>query len=425
MAWTENQRYFAEYAIASVESDCDYAACYMVDPITIGITQWYAYNACRLLRRIKNELPASYDMLSSRLKDAVTQHGEEDTGFWTSFYLRNADAQSWKDAVQIQGNTALQDQQFMDDAFNDEGCYYNTLERWGINMGNVRPGIMWMAQYHQSPASTLRVLGQIGGDRTLEDVRDGMLNDRVFNQYSNRINELYDILSAWDSESPPPDFGQSSTEVSQDPTYGSVQRDVKFIRSMNNQDLMVFGNMNTGDRLLCHYNGNGLWLPVRNGNAPNAPSGSSKGEGDPADFPAMRAIWEQFERQFDYGQGPGRLNPENSGYSDCSACIWWAANKATNNKYTWLGTTTATMVTSTDFIEGAVNADKSINADRLQPGDLIIMGFGSSTSHVDWYFGNGVVWSAGSAPLPHHRSDNVSNYLTGTTYDWAGVYRFL
>lgn len=425
--WTDNQKSFSEYAIAGVETDWDYAGVYLVDAITIGITQWYAYNAKRLLDRLRDEVPNSYAKVSQRIRDAVENHAESESSFWESFYLTNDDAQSWKDAVQVEGNTACQDKQYMIDAFEGDNCYYAILERWGVNMNNVKPAIMWMAQYHQSPKSMLRVLRNIGGDRSLEDVRDGMLNDSIFSNYPNRINRLYDMLSEWDGESAPPDFGQSSVTVGENPdTSMQLASAIKYIQALNNQDLLVVGTMNTGSKLICRNNGHGMWIPIRNTNAPNAPSGGGYvGEGDPADFPAMRQLWIDNAEKWSYSQAAGRLNPPQSGYSDCSACIWWAANAATNNKYNWLGTSTHTMLTTTKQVNDAVNADFSINADKLQPGDLIIMGGNGRSQHVDWYFGEGVVWSAGSAPLPHHRSDDVSSYLKGSSYGWVGVYRFL
>lgn len=427
MAWTEEQKSFSEYAIATVETGCDYAGVYLVDAITVGITQWYAYNARRLLGKLKADVPASYDKLTDRIKEAVDGHAEDESSFWTSFYLTNEDAESWKAAVQVEGNTACQDEQYFLDAFGDdgEGGYYGTIRDWGVNVDNVKSAIMWMAQYHQSPQSMLRVLQGIGGNRSLEDVRDAMLNDRIFSSYPNRINELYRVLSEWDGVSAPPDFGQSSVDIGNNPDTGDqIASAIKYIRVVNNQDLAIYGNMGTGSVLLCHYQGNGTWLPVRNASAPNAPSTGGGGSGDPADFAAMKKLWTDNERAWSYSQAAGRLNPPQSGYSDCSACIWWAANAATDNKYEWLGTSTYTMLTTATEVEGAVNSNHSLNLDKMQAGDLIIMEHSSGSQHVDWYFGGTDVWSAGSSPLPKQRSTDAANYLVGRE-NWVKVMRFL
>ena len=80
--WTDNQKSFSEYAIAGVETDWDYAGVYLVDAITIGITQWYAYNAKRLLDRLRDEVPDSYAKVSQRIRDAVENHAESESSFW-------------------------------------------------------------------------------------------------------------------------------------------------------------------------------------------------------------------------------------------------------------------------------------------------------------------------------------------------------
>ena len=73
--------------------------------------------------------------------------------------------------------------------------------------------------------------------------------------------------------------------------------------------------------------------------------------------------------------------------------------------------------------------DGYIPLDVLRPGDVIILDYNDDgrTDHVDWYFGNGVVWGAGNAPLPHKMGDDVTtlyqNYWTKVSRLW--VCRFL
>ena len=68
MAWTKEQQQYCEYTICTVESGCDYAAVNMSDPITLGIGQFYAYNAAALMERLRDNASASFDKLSGRLK---------------------------------------------------------------------------------------------------------------------------------------------------------------------------------------------------------------------------------------------------------------------------------------------------------------------------------------------------------------------
>lgn len=422
--WSDYQKYFCEYVVASVETDCDYGGTYLVDAITIGITQWWAYNAARLLNRLKSEAPNNYSLLTKRIRDAVDAHQESDGGFWEGFYLTNEDARSWKTAAQSKENHDVQDRQWFIDAYGPGG-YLDSLSKWSVNVDNVKSCIFYLTIYHQSPRSCLQIIQSIGGNRSIEDIRNAALNHPVVGNYRSRQNEVYSLLSKWDGTSAPPDFGQSgSVAPPQNPnTNGQVQSSVSRVERVGD-DVVVYGAQGTGSVLLCRYSGNGIWLPVRNASAPNYPSTGGGGAQLPVagEFAAMQRLWQANEKKWSYSQAAGRLNPEASGYSDCSACIWWAANKATNNKYKGLGTSTYTMLETTKAVFS--NTTGSLDVSKMLPGDLIIVEWKAGFQHVDWYWGNGVVWGAGSAPLPHHVTDNASKYLEGRV-NWVNVRRFI
>lgn len=417
MAWTNNQKYFTEYAICTVESNCDYAACNMSDPITLGIGQFYAYNAANLMAKLQADAPDSYAKLSERLRNAVDNHPSTDTGFWTSFYLFNDDASSWADSAKDAANHKVQDEFFMDWVFGSGGAF-DTLASWGMNTGNVKQTVFMLSVYHQRPASANQILANIGGDRSLSEYLDATLNTWPVSGYSNRYNTVYSLLGEWDGTSAPPDFGQSDYEPSNNPnTDGQTASSVSRIELSGN-DLIVYGAMGTGGRLVCHNTGNGVWVPIRNASAPSYPGtgGGESGSGGSSEFLAMKALWEENEKAFQYGLSAGRLSPDTSGFTDCSACIWWAANKATNNKYSWLGTSTYTMrTTATKVCDG-------IQRDQMKPGDLILME-NAYGEHVGWYWGDGVAWGAGSAPCPKVEANPVEDYNTDA---WnIMIYRFL
>jgi hypothetical protein len=160
------------------------------------------------------------------------------------------------------------------------------------------------------------------------------------------------------------------------------------------------------------------------GTASGSGGTASLGGGGTAEFQQMKALWTSNEGQWSYSQGDGRLDPESSGYSDCSACIWWAINKI-DPSYSWLGTSTYTMLTTARHILD-VDSPCYLDTSKMVAGDLIIMQHRNGVQHVDWYFGNNVAWGAGSAPLPHHVTDDVANhYATDYPQNWVNVCRCL
>lgn len=418
MAWTKEQNQFAEYAICTVESRCDYAACNLNDAITVGVAQWWGTRAAGIIQRLKDEAPDSYAKLSDRLKSQLDAVGADD-GSWESFYLENADADSWAASAQDDANHKVQDAQFMDDLED----YKNTLAGWGVNVDEVKQTIMWVSAYHQSPREMLAALNTIGGSgRSLEDVRDAILNNGVLSAYPNRYNEIYDLLANWDGTSAPPDFGQSDyTPGTNQDTRPTLSSNVRFIEAVSGQDLLVHGSMNTGDSLLCRYNGNSTWYPVRNSASPNAPSSGQSAPGTLASTEeAKKAMnWmRERENRFAYAQAPGRLDPDSSGYTDCSACIWCAINMPNDYKYTWIGTSTYTQWDTIPYVFTAEN--QVLDTSQMKPGDVLLMQSNQGWEHAAMYMDDGSIWGAGSAPCPKQEipAENVE-----TAYQtWGDIY---
>lgn len=431
MAWTDEQLYYALYVIGAVESDWDYGATNQTDAITVGIAQWYGGRAAALIERLRSAVPESYAVLSQRIRDAI----EAESTNWTRFYLLLDDAQSWRAASEVEGNHELQEQQFMDDMSG----YLDTLAYWGVNTDNVKSTIFYVSMYHQSPQGCLSVVQAYGGDRDIDTLYAAAMNSPTFGLYKNRYGEVRDLLKKWDGTSAPPDFGQEGGVTPEEPggSGETVESAVSYLQLVGN-DIIVYGGKSTTDRLLCHNTGRDIWLPV-GGTLPTDPGTTPPPSGgDPEDFPAMRALWEQHERQFHYGNGAGRLSPTTSGYTDCSAGIWWAANAATNNKYDWLGTRSYEMVETCPTVFD-VDFTKPLDLSRLKPGDIIAMsysGLGYSGGHVDWYWGDGVIWTSGYSYggddlNPRQITTDAANYyynfyINGTyNFNWLKICRFL
>lgn len=425
--WSANQKLYGEYVVASVETNLDYGGTYLVDAITIGITQWWAYHACRLMEKLKAEHPDNFNLLTDRLKNAVNSHPSSNTSYWESFYMTKEDSNSWKTAAKDSKNRAIQDALWNQDAYGDGG-YTDTLAKWGVNVSNVKSCIFYLSIYHQSPRSCLQIIRTIGGDRSISDIRAAALNHSVVGKYKNRQNTVYDLLNKWDGSSAPPNFGQSSNP-DENPggdsnTDESLASSVSYVEARGN---IIYLHGASEGIVPCYPTSGGYWIPALNGNAPNYPStdgGNSGGAtGTSDDFSKMKKLWEDNNRKWSYSQASGRLNPPQSGYSDCSACIWWAANAATNNKYKWLGTSTYTMLTTAKSI--FTNTTGELDTSKMKAGDLIVMKWKKGSQHVDWYWGNGEVWGAGSSPLPKKVSaQNAKTYLKGRV-DWVNVMRFI
>lgn len=437
MALSDAQKMFCLYVIGTVETGCDYGGVNQRDAITLGITQWYGQNAWRLLDKVRTDAPDSYELLSDRLK-SLTEGGAQSWSWWTNVFLLDNDAQSWVNAAALDSNHVVQEQLFFSDEFGDGGAY-DKLKGWGLG-DDPKIAIYYLSLYHQRPASASDCMGSIGGNPSLETIRDWCLSTRPMASYPNRYNKVYQLLKDWDGESAPPDFGQTGTVVpgGDDPTPGinasDLQSQISYIQIVGNQ-LCVFGKMDRTNKLLCRPTGKGIWIPCGGSNIQNPAGGSSDPSGgtvppasadDPADFPAMRQLWIDNENKWSYGQGGGRLNPEVSGYSDCSAMIYWAQHKATNGKYDWIGTYGGAMDANCTHVYTCPTGDWRLPLDQLRPGDIISFNYKAGGGHVEWYFGNGVLWGAGMAPLPHHTTDNVETfYVNRTDIKEMWVLRFL
>lgn len=436
MALTANQQLFAYYVIATVETNCDYGGVNQSDAITLGILQWYGQHAWELLDAVRTGAPDAYDLLSQRLKD-LCEGGSRTWDWWTNVYLQDDDADSWVASAELESNRAVQDQQAMLYLFGEdgEGGTYGQLKGWGLG-SDVKTAIFYQSMCHQRPASASQAMGQLGGNASISKLLQWCKADSILGTYRNRYQTVYDLLNGWDGESSPPDFGYVDPVLPNDPSHdyevGTLQSELAYIQKVGD-DLIVFGDMSKTSRLLCRNIGRDIWIPV-SGTVPDNPGGGSPGGGtvppaspdDPADFPAMRQLWYDNAERWRYSQGPGRLDPPTSGYSDCSACIYWAANAATNDKYSWMGTWTGAMVSNCHQVL-YMDSGFTLDVNQLRPGDLIVMDYNgdSSTDHVDWYMGGTTVWGAGSAPLPHLVTNDVEHFYETRGIRQLWVMRFL
>lgn len=410
MPFTQEQKMFAYYTIATVETNCNYALTNQSDAITLGILQWYGVRAYRLMASMKANAQDAFAKLSNRLQ-SLTNAGESQN--WNSIYLQNDDRESWAAAAALDSCKKVQD----DTAISDVEGYIDQFNSFGGSDGNVKTYIMWMAAWHQGPRYAQQCMQSVGVNASFDSAYRSILSNAVLGKYPNRYTTVYNLLKNWDGTSNPPDFGQvggsggSGTDPGGSITKDTLQNQIRYIQ-IRGDSLVVVGKVGKSEKLICYNTGKGIWVPSHS-TVTNNPGAGESGAGDPADFAAMKKLWQDNANKWNYSQGPGRLNPESSGYSDCSACIYWAANKATDNKYNWIGTWTGAMQKNCKLVRHGTNADLKISTDEIKPGDLILIDYDGDgqSDHVDWYFGNGEVWGAGSAPLPKQVSTDVTDYL--------------
>lgn len=425
MALTSAQLSYAYYVIATVESGCDYGAVNQSDAITLGILQWYGQNAYYLLADVRDNAPDAYAVLSDRLR-ALVDGGAQTWNYWTGIYLQGNDADSWHASSEIAGNRAVQDAR----AATTLTASYDQLRSWGLG-DDPKTAVFYMSMAHQRPASAASAMGQLGGSPSIETLLQWCLSNSILGAYRNRYQRVYELLASWDGSSEPPDFGQTgglpSTDPSDDIAAGDLQSTLAYVQAWGD-DLVAFGDMSSTSRLLLHNTGRGIWIPV-DGTVPSNPSGGSPGTGpvppsspdDPAEFPQMRQYWYDNQGRWSYSQGPGRMEPWTSGYTDCSGGIASTVRRFTGDKYAWIGVSTRDFLANVPIVQES--RDGHIDMTNIRPGDLILMdliGYAGSSGagnvdHVEWYFGGTSDWGVGygGGPYPHETTNNVESYWVG------------
>lgn len=419
MSMTDNQKMYAMYVIGEVESNWNWASVNYSDPITLGMMQWYGTRAAALLNRCKNEDPVGYAMLAASLRSSVDSVPAT-SGSWNGRYLTRDEGNSWAAIAMRPENHSIQQNQFIQD---DIPAYISVLTSWGITEDNVKTMIFCMSMYHQGPKYCGQVVATVGNS-DLDTMWRTCLNNSVLGRYKNRYNTVHSRLAAWDGNSAPPDFGQTSgssgggTQPGGDAgsNGGTVvkQSGIKSIR-LDGDHLIIYGD-NFPKGLLAVHNVGREWIPSKSStDAPQpggtgTPGGGNDGGNSPTpsdEIGRMFALWKQNEKKWRYGQGAGRLNPPQSGYSDCSGCIWWAINSINPEKAKSIGTWTGTMATNGQEIARGTDC-ATLPLDKMLPGDIILLewdnvnyAFNDGNSHVEWYTGNNNTWGAGSGPLPH------------------------
>lgn len=404
MAWDETMRKVWVKAIGTVESSMNYAAINYNDPITVGIGQWYGTRAAALINKMKNVDSAGYGALPQDFRNVMNAHNERDA-FWNTYYL----PRNFGDALKpfLLNNRNIQDDQLIFDA---NATYRNMALKYGINPDtNTETFILWAVAYHQSPQRAMRIGNRVGGTN-LDGMKSAILSDSVLGVYSTRYNTAYNIIKSKDT-SGVGSSGSSSTTTS-DGNGGRA--------SQSNFASLVVG---PGVGYLLLDNSNLVWLRTRFGTsvgtpvginlwkmdmgnseakvqeivsgawnnahalgfnegsatAPNPGGGNPGGGGDGSK--GAKALKWMMSRigKFGYRQAPGRLDPDNSGFGDCSSTIY-RAYKDTSG--TFVGTWTGDQYNrGREVMPRGSGAMTAAQRAMLRPGDMIVMAWRSTGSY--------------------------------------------
>lgn len=418
MPTRDNTIMYAMYVIGEVESNWDWTGVYRADPITIGMMQNYGQRAEICIERCAAEDPdgyATFKAAAPKLAAAV----EQDYGWnwWTSYYVDDAEAAAWQTWAQRDKNHVGQQRLWVDDATG----YIETLTGWGLSEDRPQTLIYAMSMYHQSPREAGNVIGACGGSATLDTMHATCLNNGILGRYTNRYNTVYSRLSDWDGESAPPDFGQVQdvgTGSGGQNTSSGGQPGATITRiQVDNGVITLWGTGIYANGLACYQSAPNTWLPsVSKTGEPNP--GTSTGGGSSSGNAALDEMKQwllDHVGAFAYSQGAGRMSPEESGYTDCSALMWYVYHHVTGkNIGSWTGD-------QQNYGEIIAEGSGDLPQDRMRVMDLVFFnwhGFNPSFDHVEAYIGDNQLIGHGGNPHMGPTVKQDANAYARGAHDW-------
>ena len=396
MAWDNAAKNLTAKVITMVESGLKYDAINYRDPITVGAFQWYGTRAAAVLRRMRTENPSSWVGVASTLVASLDAHSNSDS-WWTSRYLTTTEGNSIKPV--LAANIAIQHNQ----ALIDFEGYKNSYARQGGDAeGNTQAMIFWFTMWHQNPSRALNVLRSAGINSTIDRLYTYCMNEPTFSQYRTRYAEARNIIKAGNSSgidlfsvgsytSAPVDPDEPVGEAPPDGAEPIITTNLNYIRKHGNN---LHLTMRDGKTLIAYPVQSNHWsfkvtdvtgVPTDPGTVP-IPDPTPPPAGDNPGTKALAWVMSHLGT-WKYGQGPGRLNPFTSGYSDCSGMTYLAYLQTSGLK---IGTYTTPQ---SSFGKLITTDREQIRAGvGLLPGDIILyrnyVRAGWPYNHVEMYTGN-------------------------------------
>lgn len=389
-------------AIGTVESNLNYLAVNYNDPITVGIFQWYGTRAANILLRFRIENPTAWVGVDATLDADLTAHAVTEASFWNNRYLNRAEGTSLEPVMN--DNKAIQN----DQAIDDLGDYLIAANTAGMDEDtNTDQVLFFYVMYHQSPQRAMRVIASVGPSASLATIVAACLNEPVLGQYRTRYLTARDIILSGDSSGvddlpgtvpDPPEGGDDGSGDGQARPPGPVS----YVEAHGDNVRIHYPN---GSGITAYPNGRGYWFPRRDEDVgsevpPNPDNPDPEIPPESADAATKRlavvAFVEARIDQYDYSQGPTRLEPDKNNYTDCSGLVYYAYQQVIGvNIGTYTGdqynkpTTVAEGPGSTPFPES-----------DMRLGDLIYYNLpggvaGYKVDHVEMYIGDGEICGHG------------------------------
>ena len=424
MAWDDTAKKVAIKAIGTVESSMRYDSINYNDPITVGIAQWYGPRASALIRRMSTSNPTEYASVESSLRSDLSSHA--DTSWWEDRYLSRLEGNSLQPL--LRAASAVQDAQLVADLES----YFSSAQSLGIDPNtNTDTFIYFCVMWHQGPKYARQVVLNCGGDASLEAIHHACLNNGVLGKYPSRYNQAYTIIKNKDA-SGVGTAGNSSNSNPGNGGSGGATNGGTNAGSMNNvwSDGSGVLKISTTSGVVSAYpTGNARqWLVAANsvssgGSAATADNAGGGGGGGSASGDAASKRWLvykwMYDRQykFTYLQATGRLNPDVSGFGDCSSTIYRAYLDTVGiNVGTWTGDQ---YNRGTEVLRGA-GMPTSAQIAQMTTADMIVMSWGGGyphTDHVEMYTGDGshTIGHGGPNRGPHINSISMLSDATWWT----------
>lgn len=414
----DNTIMYAMYVIGEVESNWDWTGVYRADPITIGMMQNYGQRAEICIERCRDADRDGYEAFKAAAPNlAAAVEADYGWNWWTGYYVDDAEADAWQTWAQRDENHVGQQQLWIDDA-NE---YIDLLTGWGLSEDRPHTLIYAMSMYHQSPREAGNVIGACGGSATLDTMHATCLNNGILGNYTNRYNTVYGRLSEWDGESAPPDFGQvgevGSGGGGQNTNSGQQGEAAVTRVQMDNGVITLWGTGMYENGLACYKAAPNVWLPcegLTGEQNPNQNTGGGSATGNEA-LDKMRQWLIDHVGAFAYSQGAGRMSPEDSGYTDCSALMWYVYHIIAGVEVgTWTGD-------QQNYGWEIATGSGALPQDKMQVMDLVFFnwsGYNPSYNHVEAYIGNNQLIGHGGPGAGPYIKENADAYASDAS-DWA------
>lgn len=398
MAWDSEAKKLAIKTIGTVESNMVYDAIYYIDPITVGVMQWYGTRAASLLNQIR-ATPGWVGVAQSLTDDLIAQP-ETSASFWTNRYLTRAEGESLKRALTSSQGIQIQNNQILTDLED----YAAVGRRLLIDPDtNTQAFIFFCVMYHQSPRYARQVVNTAGSNPTVERLYTMALNHSWFGKFKSRYLTAKNIILSGDTSgipndavtpSDPDDIGGDDNSVDGSVT---IATDIAQVMVVGDQ-LHIIKNDST--TIICYHAGANTFLPINktSGSTTVVPNPSNPTPEVPPSADAnvkVQAMIDFLLANLDtwkYSQGAGRLNPPQSGVGDCSSMCYYVYRRFAGIE---LGANTRLQQSDGRLIWSASSAGQVPPVNILRPGDLIYYrwrgGSGGTYGvvHVEFYMGNG------------------------------------